>query len=155
MRFSSVAISSIVLPLCGPGGTAILQAATPSGDATSLPSVLVDAPKHVARPQQPKPHAVSRSTMSSRTSPTTASPRSSVGKLANATGGSCAGGCATSFRTANAPWVGCSTSAWPATSGTCRNVGNYKTYAQCTEAGRATGWRAPEMSWYCSSLALR
>jgi len=38
---------------------------------------------------------------------------------------------------------------------TCRNAGNYKTYAECTEAGVVTGWRVTEFPWYCSSLALK
>ena len=38
---------------------------------------------------------------------------------------------------------------------TCRNVGNFKTYDECKEAGRVTGWRSGETSAYCSSLALK
>jgi hypothetical protein len=38
---------------------------------------------------------------------------------------------------------------------TCRNTGNYKTYAEWTEAGLLTGWRNNEIGWYCSSLALK
>ncbi|WP_354230542.1 hypothetical protein [Bradyrhizobium sp. F1.4.3] len=67
--------------------------------------------------------------------------------------GSCVGGCQSSFKTANAPWVGCN-----ATGGvyspTCRNVGNYKSYDECKEAGRVTGWRSGETMAYCSSVAL-
>ena len=74
-------------------------------------------------------------------------------KLANATG-SCVGGCVTSFRSGDAPWHGCSVSSGMLSS-TCRNVGNYKTYAECKEAGLITGWRATEASWYCSSLAIK
>ena len=168
MRFSSlfvaslaVAILSSALLLCGLSGTAISQTATPSGGATtSLPNVVVEAPKQVA-PQKPKQRAVARSTVSPRTSPTIPTPSASpmspaaqLAKLANATG-SCVGGCVTSFRSGNAPWIGCSGSGWPALSSTCRNVGNYKTYAECTEAGLITGWRGNEVSWYCSSLALK
>ena len=62
MRFSSlfvaslaVAILSSALLLCGLSGTAISQTATPSGGATtSLPNVVVEAPKQVAYPQKPK-----------------------------------------------------------------------------------------------------
>jgi hypothetical protein len=60
----------------------------------------------------------------------------------------------TSFKTGDAPWHGCSWSSGML-SQTCRNVGNYKTYAECTEAGLATGWRVNEIPWYCSSLALK
>jgi hypothetical protein len=169
MRFSSlfvaglaVAILSIAPLLCGLSGTAMSQTATPSGDATTpLPNIVVEAPKQAARPQKPKPRAVISSTESPRTSPITPTPSVSpmssaaqLAKLANATG-SCVGGCVTSFRSGDAPWHGCSGSGWPALSQTCRNVGNYKTYAQCTEAGGVLGWRGNEVSWYCSSLALK
>ena len=72
----------------------------------------------------------------------------------NATG-SCAGGCATSFRSGNAPWIGCSGSGWPALSSTCRNVGNWKTYTACMEDGLKVGWKSSENTWYCSSLGLK
>ena len=150
---SAVAILSTAL-LCGLSGTAVSQTAT--GSATSLPSVMVEAPKQVTRP---KHSAVARSTVFRRTSQTTqtlSAPESvsaKLAKLANATG-SCVGGCATSFRYGDAPWHGCSGSSGMY-SQTCRNVGNYKTCAECTEAGLTTAWRASEIPWYCSSLALK
>jgi len=166
MRFSSLfvaspAVLSIALLLCGPGSTAMSQTATQPGDATtSLHSLLVEAPKRVARPQRPQPHAVASSTASPRISPTPAAPSASplsaaarLAKLANATG-SCVGGCVTSFRSGDAPWHGCSFFAGTYST-TCRNTGNYKTYAECKEAGLITGWRDGETSWYCSSLALK
>jgi hypothetical protein len=52
------------------------------------------------------------------------------------------------------PWVGCSISAGTYSS-TCRNVANHKTYIACKEAGLKGGWRDVEVSWYCSSLALK
>ena len=73
---------------------------------------------------------------------------------ANAAGG-CVGGCPTSFRSGNAPWIGCSGSGWPALSSTCRNVGNWKTYAGCMEGGLKVGWKGSENTWYCSSLGLK
>lgn len=66
---------------------------------------------------------------------------------------SCAGGCQSSFKTANQPWVGCNATGG-VYSATCRNVGNYKSYDECKEAGRVTGWRSGETSAYCSSVAL-
>jgi hypothetical protein len=157
----AAAILSIALLLCGLSSAAMSQTATPSGGAaTSLPDVVVEAPKQAARPQKPKQRAVARSTVSPRTSPTTSTPSASpmsqtaqLAKLANATG-SCVGGCVTSFRSGTAPWHGCSVTSWPLLSSTCRNVGNYKTYAECTEAGQLTGARIMETSWYCSSLGL-
>jgi hypothetical protein len=38
---------------------------------------------------------------------------------------------------------------------TCRNIGNYKTFNECREAGLLTGWRVNEVPWYCASLALK
>jgi hypothetical protein len=161
MRFSSlfvagptVAILSIGL-LCGLSGTGTSQTAT--GSATSLPGVMVEAPKHITRP---KHRVVARSMVARRTVQTTSTPSApesvsaKLARLEKATG-SCVGGCQTSFKYGNAPWHGCSTSGWPALSQTCRNVGNYKTYAECTEAGLITGWRPTEIPWYCSSLALK
>ena len=72
MRFSSlfvanpaVAVLSIALLVCGLSGTAMSRTATVSGGpATSLPNVVVEAPRQVARPQQPRQRTVSRSTVS-------------------------------------------------------------------------------------------
>ena len=165
MRFSSlfvtslaIATTSIALFLFGLSGTAMSQTATPS--AAPLPDIVVDAPKRVARPHKPERHAVARSTVSRRASATAQAPSGTsdavsakLAKLAAATG-SCAGGCQSSFKTEKEPWHGCSLS-----SGTwlqcCRNVGNYKTYNECREAGLLTGWRVNEVPWYCSSLALK
>jgi hypothetical protein len=160
----AVAVLSIEL-LCGLSGMAMSQTATPSGGATtSLPNVVVEAPKQVTRPQRPKQRVVAGSTVPARTSSTVPMPSASpmspaaqlarLEKIANAAG-SCVDGCVTSFRSGNAPWRGCSGSGWPALSSTCRNVGNYKTYTECTEAGLITGWRPMETTWYCSSLALK
>jgi hypothetical protein len=158
MRFSflfvaslAVAILSIALLLCGLSGTTMSQTATPSGATTSLPSVVVEAPKQ---------RAVARSTVSPRTSPSTPTPSASpmsvaaqLAKLAKTTG-SCVDGCQTSFRSGDAPWHGCSVSAGTY-SPTCRNAGNFKSYAECTEVSLLVGWRGNESSWYCSSLALK
>jgi hypothetical protein len=134
------------------------QAATPSGGATtSLPNVVVEAPKQVAKPQ--KQHAVARSTVSARTSPTAptesaSSPTAQLAKLPNAITGSCVDGCVSSFPSGNKPWIGCNASGGVLSS-TCRNVGHYKTYAECREAGLRTGWRDVETYGYCNSLALK
>jgi hypothetical protein len=150
----AVAILSIALLLCGLSGTAMSQTATPSGGATtSLPNVLVEAPKQ---------RAVARSTVSPRTSSTTPTPSTSpmspaereLAKLPNAITGSCAGGCASSFRSGDAPWVGCS-SASGRFSSTCRNVGNFKTYTECTTASNKLGSTRSDTWWYCSSLGFK
>jgi hypothetical protein len=158
LRFRpAVALPSIALLLCALSGTAMSQ---PTPTDTQLPGVTVDAPKQVARPHRPAYHAVTRST-GSRTSSTistaTAAPMSDTAKLAKLAitmGSNCVDGCQTSFRYGNAPWHGCSISAGTL-SPTCRNTGNFKTYDECKEAGRIAGWRTGEMSWYCSSLALK
>jgi hypothetical protein len=162
MRFLSLFVVSLavsilsIVPLpCGLSGTAMSHAATPSGGATtSLPNVVVEAPRQVARPQ--KQRAVARSTVSPQTSPTAPTPSEMppAAQLPNAAG-SCAGGCATSFRSGNAPWVGCSGSGWPVLSPTCRNVANWKTYTACMDDSVKIGWKGTESTWYCSSLGLK
>jgi hypothetical protein len=163
MRISSrsapslaVAFSSIGLLLCGLSGS---EAATTSeGVNSSLPAVVVEAPKQSARPQQREPRRIGRSTVSPRTAPTAAAPSTSsisaeLARLGSVTG-SCVGGCATSFRTADAPWHGCSVSGGMYSS-TCRNTRNYKTYNECKEGGLILGWRNAEAAWGCSSLGLK
>jgi hypothetical protein len=155
---SAVAILSIAL--CGLSGTAMSQTATPA--AAPLPDIVVDAPKHVATSHKPTQHTVGRRIVSHPTSvtaqaPSRAAEESVTAKLAKLerNTGSCAGGCQSSFRSGNEPWHGCNGSGWPALSLTCRNIGNYKTYNECLEAGLLTGWRVTEAPWYCSSLALK
>lgn len=156
---SVVAVVSTVL-LCSP---AISQITT--GPASTLPSVTVDAPKQVARPDAPKPRAsttVSRQRLSS--GPSTAQtplaePNSVQGKIAKLEreASSCNGGCQTSFKTANAPWVGCSFGAGEIAgtgpySLTCTDTLNYTTYMDCTTTKTFLGWGAREARWHCTSL---
>jgi hypothetical protein len=148
----AAAISSIAL-LCGLSGTAMSQTATGSG--TWLPTVRIVAAKQVTRP---KHSAVVRTSQTTQTP--TAAPDSVSARLAKdaSTAGSCRDGCVTSFKYGNAPWHGCSISSGML-SPTCRNTGNYegsyKTYAGCTEDGLMLGWKAPEVSWYCTSIAVK
>lgn len=151
----AIAASSIALLLCCMSGTAMSQ---PTPTDTQVPGVTVDAPKQIARPHNPVHRVAVRST-ASYTSPIAStapagpmSERAKLAKLERETG-SCAGGCQSSFKTASQPWVGCNLSGG-VYSATCRNVGNYKSYDECKEAGRVTGWRSGETSAYCSSLAL-
>jgi hypothetical protein len=163
MRISSrfapslaVAFSSIGLLLCGLSGS---EAATTSDDgASSLPAVVVQAPKQSAKPQKREPRPIARGTVSPQTSPTAAAPPTSpvsakLAKLASVTG-SCVGGCVTSFRSGDAPWHGCSVSGGGYSS-TCRNTRNYKTYGECREGGLTLGWRNAEVAWNCTSLGLK
>ncbi|WP_246791437.1 hypothetical protein [Bradyrhizobium commune] len=129
---------------------------TPSDGAGQLPGITIDAPKQVARPHRPAHHAVVHSTRSLPASrAVSTAPMSDAAKLAKLARetGSCVGGCQSSFKTPNQPWVGCNATGG-VYSATCRNVGNYKSYDECKEAGRVTGWRSGETSAYCSSVAL-
>ncbi|THD66011.1 MAG: hypothetical protein E7813_13825 [Bradyrhizobium sp.] len=161
MKASLLFVASLavaIISLCGVSGTAVSQTTTASGGTALLPNVVVEAPKHLARPQHLTHRGVARNTVSPRTSPSTPTPSSSpvlarLAQLASASG-SCVGGCQTSFRSGDAPWHGCSLSSGTLSS-TCRNVGNYKTYNECMEASLVTGWRTNEITWYCSSLALK
>ncbi|QFI76499.1 hypothetical protein F8237_31365 [Bradyrhizobium betae] len=163
----AVACSYVALLTCGPGGITVSQAMTPATSSpTTLPSVTVDAPSQTPRRSKPIRHpAVARGAVQRQSSPTTetslsatlAAPTSVMTKLAKleSISGSCVDGCQTSFRTGNAPWRGCSASGWPALSTTCRNIYHFKTYAECTGTGLLLGWQSRELTWYCSSLALK
>jgi hypothetical protein len=153
MRFSSLNVARLTIPilsialLCGPGGTGTSQATILADSTTSLPNVVVEAPKQVAKPQKPDRHAGAPSIVAY----STVSPR------ASSTAWECIGGCVTSFRSGDRPWVGCSVSGVTASS-TCRNIGPdgrpYKTYNECMMGGQNAGWRTNEVSWYCNSLAF-
>lgn len=153
---SVVAVLSTIL-LCGP---ATSQTAT--GPASSLPSVTVDAPKQVARPFAPKQRANtggSRRTLSSTAQTPSAEPNSVQGRIAKLekAASSCNGGCQTSFRTGNAPWVGCNLGAGKAAgvgplSITCTDTLTYKTYLDCTSTKVFLNWSPREAQWHCSSL---
>jgi hypothetical protein len=152
---SAVAILSTAL-LCGPSGTAMSQ--------TQLPSITVEAPKQVARPQRPvaRPQRPARvantvATQTPSAPPTAQKPApakdSVMAKLAalEKTSSSCTDGCQTSFKHGNQPWNGCSTTG-DNFSTTCRNVRNFKTYFECRDHGLFLAWRNAEVWWYCSSL---
>ena len=69
---------------------------------------------------------------------------------------SCNGGCETSFRVGNAPWVGCSYAAGGIDSShfsaTCTDTLSYNTYAQCVETKAFLGAQPRETRWICTSL---
>jgi hypothetical protein len=153
---SAVAILSTAL-LCGPRGTAVAQAAT--GSATVLPNITVEAPKQVARAHRMKQEAntVGSGTVApGRTSPTaptrSAAPDSILGRIAKLekAASSCNGGCETSFKHGDAPWVGCSFSGGEIST-TCRDTLTYKTYLDCMETTRFLGSRYGNRR-LCSSL---
>ena len=166
---SAIAILSTAL-LCSLSGTAMSQTAT--GSAAPLPSVTVVAPKQVARPRQvarpPQRPAQAATVASRRTAPTAqtssaspeaiiAGPDPTLGKLAKLekASSSCNGGCETSFKSGNAPWVGCSEAAglFHTFSATCRDTLTYKSYLECRETKIFLGLDRPKAWWLCSSLA--
>jgi hypothetical protein len=55
--------------------------------------------------------------------------------------------------TGNAPGVGCSVAGGHFS--TCKNVGNWKSYSECKDAGAKMGWRDLEGWWYCSSVGFK
>jgi len=65
------------------------------------------------------------------------------------------GATTSSFRSGNAPRVGCSVSAGYNLSSTCRNLANFKTYNECTAAAPKVGGTLLESWWYCSSLGFK
>ena len=157
---SAVAILSTAL-LCGPSGTAMSQI----GSATPLPTITVDAPRQAARPHRPvvRPQMSARvpNTVASRqTSPTAQTPSAAPGpvmaRLAalEKTSSNYTDGYQTSFKYGNQPWNGCSVSGGipPPFSPTCRNVHNYKTYAECQNSRLFLGGSNAGAWWYCSSL---
>jgi hypothetical protein len=172
---SAVAILSTTL-LCALGGTAVSQTA---GSSTSLPSVTVVAPQQTARPPQayrPERAAntgpvrrTARSTwMPARTATGTPAqtatrtappaPGSVMGRLAalERISSNCNGGCATSFKRGNAPWVGCSESAGYTSvfSATCTDTLTYRNFQDCGETKMFVGWDRNRAWWYCNSLQV-
>ena len=154
---SVVATLSTVL-LCS---SAAMSQPTPT---SSLPAVSVEAPKarpNVVVPRQGPTTVTShrRTSGSSLAQNPVFGPDTALGKLARLerSASSCNGGCETSFRVGNAPWVGCSFSGGsePLTShfsSTCRDTLTYNTYAQCVETKGFLGATSRESRWLCTSL---
>jgi hypothetical protein len=142
-------------------GTAASQTAT--GSASQLPSITVQAPNQVARPQRPQAGAAGANTVVARptspapqtppTSPEKRAPDSVMARIAalEKNSSNCIDGCQTSFKSGNSPWIGCNASGG-VYSTTCRNVRNFKTYAECVENGLLLGYKFGEQWAYCSSL---
>src|SRR6202051_2332905 len=160
---SAVAILSTTL-LCGLSGAAVSQTAT--GSAAPLPSITVVAPKQVARPHRPE-RVASHRTSSTAHTPTAqtpsaspeaiiAGPGSTLGKLAKLEkiSSSCNGGCETSFKSGNAPWVGCSEAGglFHTFSATCRDTLTYKTYVEGKETKKFLGLDEHKAWWICTSM---
>ena len=166
MRFSSslvvpsaIATLSTVL-LCAPAASQI-----PTGSAATLPPITVDAPKQAAKPHvsergasttAPRRTASIAGTSSART-PTYA-PGSPMARIASleARASSCNGGCASSFRHGNEPWIGCSESGGQLDYGpfspTCRDTITHTSYENCVETKVFLGEFRNRAHWFCSSL---
>jgi hypothetical protein len=69
---------------------------------------------------------------------------------------SCNGGCETSFKSGNEPWIGCSESSGGYANGpfsvTCRDTLTYKSYVDCKQTKVFLGWDNNRAWWHCSSL---
>lgn len=153
---SVVATLSTVL-LCSSSGTAMSQP-TPN---SSLPAISVEAPK--ARPTVVPRQGPTTVTSHHRTSGSSSgqspmfAPGSVMGRLAKLEreARSCNGGCETSFRVGNAPWIGCNMASGVDNSlfsATCTDTLSYRTYAQCVETKAFLGAQSRESRWLCTSL---
>ena len=161
---SAIAILSISL-LCSLSGTAVSQTAT--GSAATLPSITVDAPKQVARPNRPVATPQGSGRVAHRAGRTSRSTQTATGTPSAARGpvmaklarlereaSSCNDGCATSFKRGNAPWVGCSEAAGYLSvfSATCKDTLTHRDYAQCLETKMFLGWDRQRSWWYCTGM---
>jgi hypothetical protein len=161
---SAIAILSISF-LCGLSGTAMSQTATDS--AAPLPSITVDAPKQMARPNRPVAtprgsgrvaYRAGRSSRSTQT--TTGTPSAARGpimaKLARLEreASSCNDGCESSVRRGKDPWVGCSESGgyYSVFSATCKDTLTHRDYVQCVETKMFLGWNHQRSWWYCTGM---
>jgi hypothetical protein len=161
---SVIAILSTAL-LSSLSGTAMSQTATGSG--TQLPSITIDAPRQVARPQRPEvtpqgsgrvAHRAGRTSRSTQTA--TGTPSAARGpimaKLARLEreASSCNDGCESSFKRGKDPWVGCSESAgyYSVFSATCKDTLTHRDYAQCVETKMFLGWDRQRSWWYCTGM---
>jgi hypothetical protein len=108
---SLIAGLAIVL-VCGLGGAAI------ANTDTSIPDVVVNAPRHVSGPPNSEHHAIGHRATHSRISlaPRVANP------VGNHRQPGIVGGCISSFKQADRPWSGCSGSSGTLSS-TCNNRG--------------------------------
>ena len=152
----SVVVTLSAILLCS---SAAMSQPTPN---SSLPAVSVEAPKErpaVVPRQGPTTVTSHRATGLSAAQNPVFAPNTVLGRIARLerSASSCNGGCETSFRVGNAPWVGCSFSGGsePLTShfsSTCRDTLTYNTYAQCVETKGFLGATSRESRWLCTSL---
>jgi hypothetical protein len=131
MRFSSLFVAGLV---CGLSGTAMSQTDPPSRGVTSLLSVVVGAPKQLARPQKPGPQAVARSSVSIASA--SDAPVYGRDTLASTTGN-------------------CSTTTWPSVSPVQCTKPFAHNYVECTEMVAKNGSRSSDAWWWCSNQGFK
>jgi hypothetical protein len=147
--------------LCSQSGTAMSQ--TETGPAVQLPGITVVAPKPRQVASPPQRPARAAAVASRRTAPTRQTPGSILAKPGSVLAkiaeleklaSSCNDGCETSFRSGNAPWVGCSEAAgtWHTFSITCKDTLTYKTYLECKDTKVFLGLDQRKAWWFCSSM---
>jgi hypothetical protein len=155
---SAVTLLSAAL-VCGPSGTARSQ--------SQLPSVTVEAPKQVTRPQRPEVTSrgsgrlvhrgrASRSTQTIGGGTPSAAQGPIMAKLARLEreASSCNDGCESSFPHGKDPWVGCSESVgyYSVFSATCKDTLTHRDYVQCVETKMFLGWDRNRSWWYCTGM---
>jgi len=134
---SAVAILSTAL-LCSLTGPAMSQTEPRVGGVTSLPGVVVEAPKQLDRPKKPRQRAIARSTVSPRTSVASASDPPVYGRVTLAT------------TTGN-----CSTTTWPTVSPVQCTKPVARNYVECTEMVARNGSRSSDAWWWCSNQGFK
>src|SRR3954452_24218870 len=163
---SAVVILSTALLWCLTG--AAMSQTTPN---SALPSITVEAPRQVARPQRPEvtpsqgsgrvARRAGRTTRATQTATGTPSAAPAargpvMAKLARLEreASSCNDGCESSFRRGKDPWVGCSESAgyYSVFSATCKDTLTHRDYVQCTETKMFLGWDRQRSWWYCTGM---
>lgn len=156
---STIAALSTLL-LCAPAASQI-----PTGAAATIPPVTVDAPKPVARPHVSErgatttaPHRTASTNRTTTARTPSYAPGSVMERIASLerVASSCNGGCASSFRHGNEPWIGCSESGGNVNYGpfspTCRDTITHASYEKCVETKVFLGEFRNRAHWFCSSL---
>jgi hypothetical protein len=135
MKFSSLFFASL---MCALSNTAMSQTEPPAGGASSLPGVVVGAPRQLAKPQKPTVRVVAHNTVSRQTSIASASDAPVYGRdtLATTTGN-------------------CSTTTWPTVSPVQCTKPFAHNYVECTEMVAKNGSRPSDAWWWCSNQGFK
>ena len=169
---SAVVILSTALLWCLTG--AAMSQTTPN---SALPSITVEAPRQVARPQRPEITSQGPGRVAPRAGRTSRSTQTATGTGGTGTAAtgtpsvargpvmaklarlereasSCNDGCESSFRRGKDPWVGCSESAgyYSVFSATCKDTLTHRDYVQCVETKMFLGWDRQRSWWYCTGM---